>query len=295
MTLEDLGVSPEKVKGDEAWALCPNPNHPDNSPSWSINLETGEHFCFSCGWGGNYLLLVNTAKGFKGDEPLGEEWIRKHGGIDVARKKLRGEQAYTKKKAEQVSDADLALFESRIPMWALKDKDIIQESCDAYGTLWDPAKDAWILPVRDPRTGALMGWQSKSKRHFLNFPDNVEKSTALYGYHLLGDTAYLEESPLDCNRLWTYGVDGAVSGYGVHVSDVQMELICDRVKTLFVCLDNDEAGRLKEAEIWRKYRGRTRLMFANYDGIKAKDHGEMTPEEIEFSIENAISAVRFRP
>jgi hypothetical protein len=296
LTLPELGINIEKInKKGEAWALCPSPKHFERKASWSINLDSGEHNCFSCGWGGNYLYLVEQVTGLKQDEA--EAWVRKRGGIGVARKKLRGEKAYEARKAEEITEADLALFDTEIPMWALKDRDIIQESADAYGTLWDPSRDAWILPVRDPDTGRLLGWQVKSKRDFLNYPDALEKSRSWYGYHLLGDTAYVEESPLDCNRLWTYSVDGAVSSYGVNISDEQMELLVDHpsVKRVILCLDNDAAGRKVERRIWTEYRHRTRLYFANYDGIEAKDHGEMAPEEIAFSIENPISSIRFRP
>jgi DNA primase len=295
LTLPDLGIDVHKVAKDEAWSLCPNPKHADRSPSWSINLTTGEHNCFACGWGGNYLMLVEHETGL--DTEQAEAWVRKRGGIDVARKKLRGEQAYTKKQAEEINEADLVFFDAEIPGWALRERDLVQESCERYGVMWDPKKDQWIFPIRDVLTQQLLGWQAKGKGTFRNVPDAVEKATAVFGYHLLGDTAYVEESPADCVRLDSYQVEGAVSGFGVHISDFQMEAIIDhpKVKRVVMCLDNDRAGRLKEAEIWNTYRSRTRLYFANYDGIKAKDHGEMTPEEIAFSLDNAISALRFRP
>lgn len=296
LTLPELNIEIEKIsKKGEAWAVCPNPKHPDRKASWSINLDSGEHNCFSCGWGGTFFYLVEQVTRL--DDEKTESWIRKRGGIDVARKKLRGEKAFTPKQAEEITEADLALFSERIPKWALTDRDIIQESCEAYGTLWDDREDAWILPVRNPVTGLLWGWQFKAKRKFLNHPDALEKSLALYGYHLLGETAYVEESPLDCNRLWTYSIEGAVSSYGVHISDEQMDLLVEhpKVKRVVMCLDNDKAGREQERKVWTEYRHRTRLYFANYDGIDAKDHGEMTPEEMEFSISKPISALRFRP
>lgn len=296
LTLPDLGIDVEKVtKKGEAWAICPNPRHDERDASWSINLDTGSHNCFSCGWGGNYLYLVEQTKRLEPEHA--EEWIRDRGGISVARKKLRGEKVWEKTKAEPLTEADLALFDARIPMWALKERDIIQEACDAYGILWNTPRKQWILPIRDPFTGSLLGWQAKDKGIVLNEPEDVEKSVTLFGYHLLGDTAYVEESPLDCARLWTYGVEGAVSPYGVHFSDYQMDLIVEhpKVKRVVMCLDNDRAGRNKEREVWQEYRGRTRLYFANYERTDNKDHGEMTPEEIAYSIEHPISALRFRP
>src|SRR5688500_6546307 len=91
LTLPELGIDVEKVtKKGEAWAICPNPEHPERSASWSIKLDDGQHNCFSCGWGGNYLMLVETVTNH--DEEKATQWIRKRGGIDVARKKLRGEK-----------------------------------------------------------------------------------------------------------------------------------------------------------------------------------------------------------
>lgn len=261
-----------------------------------MNLETGEHFCFSCGFRGNYVDLVMVAKDVEHDEAVA--WVRKHGGVAVARRKLRGEVGFKKKEAEQVTEADLALFDDP-PKWALKDKDVDLESCQAYGVLWDTANERWVFPIREPYTDRLLGWQAKNKRVFLNHPEHLEKSLTLFGFDLLVKggfkTAYLYESPVDAVRLHTYGVDGAVSSWGVFVSDFQMGLLCDTVDTLYVCLDNDDAGRKQEAEIWRNYRHQTRLMFANYEHTRKKDHGEMPPEDVEWSLTNAISGLRYRP
>jgi hypothetical protein len=279
LTLPELGIDIEKITRGEAWALCPNPKHFDHEASWSINIDTGQHYCFSCGWGGNFLILVKARQRYSEDEDA-EVWIRQHGGIDVAIKKLRGDRAYEKQQAEEVHEADLAFFEDP-PKWALKERDIDLYSAREFGVRWDPARDCWIFPVRDPETGVLRGWQSKGRK-MLNFPEHLEKADTLFGYHLLGDTAYLEESPIDPVRLHTYNIDGAVSGYGVHV-----------------CLDNDAAGRRKERDLWTRYRSQIRMLFANYDHVQddnyKKDHGEMTPDEIDWSLTNAIPALRFRP
>ena len=39
-----------KRDGSELVAKCPA--HEDRKPSWSINANSGQHHCFSCGWGG---------------------------------------------------------------------------------------------------------------------------------------------------------------------------------------------------------------------------------------------------
>jgi hypothetical protein len=302
LTLADLKIEVEKINGDEGWALCPGPHaqtmgKQDHKASWSINLETGQHHCFSCGWGGPFIVLVKWMYDWEDKDEKAEEWIRRHGGIGVAKKKLQGLGGFEKKQAEAVTEADLALFTDP-PLKALNSRDVDVESCREYGVLWDPEKEQWIFPIRDPYDNHLMGWQAKNKRLFLNYPDHVEKAHTLFGFHLLDglDTAYLYEAPIDPVRMHTYGLDGAVSSFGVHVSDTQLSLLADTVDTLYLCLDNDAAGRKMERQIWTDWRHAfRRLMFVNYDHTRLKDHGEMAIEDVEWSINNAISAVRYRP
>lgn len=69
-----------RADGGELWARCPA--HDDTKPSWSINVQSGVHHCFSCGWGGGPAALVLQALGV---EELAWtprdawEWIRAQG------------------------------------------------------------------------------------------------------------------------------------------------------------------------------------------------------------------------
>lgn len=58
--LERLGIAVTQRDGAERWARCPA-HAPDKSPSWSVNVHTGQHHCFSCGWGGGAAALVIRA------------------------------------------------------------------------------------------------------------------------------------------------------------------------------------------------------------------------------------------
>src|SRR5215469_14851288 len=57
--LQELDIKYKELSG-EAVAKCPSPNHNDKHPSWSCNLKTGVHYCFSCGFSGNLASLVQT-------------------------------------------------------------------------------------------------------------------------------------------------------------------------------------------------------------------------------------------
>lgn len=60
--LKNLGIEPE-VRGRQAVAPCPNPDHDDGSPSWAIVVDRedakyGVHGCWSCGLRGNIITLA---------------------------------------------------------------------------------------------------------------------------------------------------------------------------------------------------------------------------------------------
>lgn len=292
--LVDLKVDIEKVTRDEAWARCPY--HSERNASWSINLDDGKHNCFSCGAGGTFLdLLLHLRDDM--DEEQAREWIRKHSGMLRAAKILRGDNTWKKREAEKVTEADLALF-SAPPKEALRSRDITAESCEVFGVLYVPDTERWILPVRDPYTNELRGWQEKGDGYFKNHPEGLVKSDTLFGFDVcqrLGTTTMVivVESPLDAVRLWTYGY-AAVATYGVNVSAEQMRLLAETFDIIVLALDNDRAGDKVSVKMWKEYLGRARLRYFNYGDVEDKDPGTMHIDDIDWAVDNAVSAVSFR-
>jgi DNA primase len=112
----------------------------------------------------------------------------------------------------------------------------------------------------------------------------------LFGYEVfpLDAPAVLVESPLDVVRMHTAGLSGGLATYGAEWTDAQMRLILEVASELIIGFDNDKGGH-KAAQLLlhgdkkdkrRGYIGSIRCFLANYDGIKAKDPGEMTDEQI---------------
>lgn len=280
--LDALGIA-YTVKGDEAQANCPA--HKDFHPSWSCNLTTGMHNCFSCGFSGSFVRLVTHLRGCSQREAADwcsgfqREW-------DQVRVTVLPD-APAVRPVRQYSEADLALFIPP-PDWALDERNLTAEACAAYGVLFDLDEEAWILPIRDPETGKLWGWQEKSEHHFRNRPHGVRKAQTLFGYQTLaeGATAILVESPLDAARIWAAGIPGAVASFGVEVSETQLDLIVDRCARLIVALDDDDAGDKRCAQLRRFTRIPVR--FFDYADSGAKDPGEMTDSQIRHGVEHAI-------
>jgi len=77
MLLEALGIRATR-RGRKLFAVCPNPDHPDKSPSWAIvddqgHAQHGGHHCFSCKFGGGPWELVQAVRGV--DEQEASEYV----------------------------------------------------------------------------------------------------------------------------------------------------------------------------------------------------------------------------
>ena len=306
--LESLGMDYD-TRSHEANALCPahlaRTGREDHSPSWWINLESGMHLCFSCGYKGNILHLVcdvmqfytKIADSFVYDYRAAEEWLA--GTIEVSPEKLmeivRALPNYVESypKPVPMSEARLVLF-TEPPQDALDGRNITAESAQAYGVLWDPKKANWVLPLRDPHLNDLMGWQEKGtlQRTFFNRPTGLQKSKTLFGVqNQQKDLVVVVESPLDCLRLFSAGFRSAVAICGAIPSTEQVRLLrySDRIIAAF---DNDAAGKKASKEMLefaRKYG--LNLSYFNYGSTGKKDPGDLTDDEIAWGIHNAKSSV----
>lgn len=286
-------------RGAEVHGLCPmhkeRTGKPDTHPSWWINSETGYHFCFSCGYKGNLYSLVRDVKGISYHDA--KDFINEQGPLPLnsLAQRLKDLPMYIQPEEEAIpmSEARLAVYVDP-PAEELKKRFITSKAAKHHGVLWDAKTSAWILPIRDPDNYSLLGWQEKSAtgRFFKNQPPGVKKSKTVFGVEVMAtDILVVVESPLDVPRLASAGVEGAIAVYGAFPSEEQAKIM-RRADKIIIAFDRDEAGR-KACESIRPY-GRKfglNLFFFNYEGITAKDPGDMTINEIHQGIEKAKSVI----
>ena len=297
--MAELGIEVLRVNGDEAQAKCPahfeRTGKEDRHPSFSVNVEAGMANCFSCGFRGPFVVLVEYVLKCDRDDAVG--WVRARGGIDRARRILDESKSLTSvDTTTQINEASLALFVDP-PAEALAKRGISLEAAQYYGVLWDAEKARWITPIRDPDTGKLWGWQAKNERYFRNRPNDVTKSKTLFGLEQFEEgIAILIESPLDVLRIFTAGVEGSLSAYGAGVSVAQMEIVEDITDECIVGLDNDKDGTTYSKWLKETYGHRLTMKFLNYADFDEdiKDPGDMSDEQIRYSIETAISSTQVR-
>ena len=300
--LQELGIDIIRETNNEISAKCPahleRTGKEDAHPSWSVNAISGDHNCFSCGFKGSFVDLVRYI--LQTDRSDAVTWTRNRGGIERVRASLgigvkASDLVESNDERGIVNEASLALFVEP-PADALAKRNISREAARHFGILWDVDKEQWIIPIREPGTAKLIGWQEKNERWFRNRPNNVKKSTCLFGLDVFpGGRAVLLESPLDVARLYTAGIAGGLSSYGVQVSADQMGILRDRVDLTVIALDNDTDGRRLSDRLRKSHAQKMRMRYFNYDAAPdAKDVGDMTDDQIRFGVDNANSAILAR-
>ena len=292
--LLNLDVSMVAQRGNEVNGLCPmhkaRTGNDDHSPSWWVNLETGVHLCFSCGYKGNMYTLVRDLKGM--DHFDIQDFLKEKTELplDILMKRLKDLPQYiTPDEPIGMSEARLAVF-TDVPDKELKKRFLTREATDAHGVVWDTKNSAWILPIREPNDFSLWGWQEKGStgRFFKNYPAGVKKSKTVFGVHILDESKplWVVESPLDAVRLTGLGYN-AIATYGAIISEDQGKLM-RRATQLISAFDNDQAGKKASEQMLgfsRKYG--FDLRYFNYSGIDVKDVGDMTEKEIAHGLETA--------
>ena len=291
--LDRLGIEVMRINGSEIQGHCPGhlkrTGKEDNNPSWWINSDTGAHICFSCGFKGGVTSLIEFVQGI--DFESAKQWMTDGVELTRALDKATRRQPVLKEVVD-ISEANLAAFVDP-PIEQLKSRGITQEAAALYGVRWDLLKRCWILPIRDPLSGKLWGWQEKgTNRYFRNYPTGVNKSQAAFGYgQYQGGLMVVVESPLDVARMASVGLLGGISTYGSAVSKTQINLIRG-AEAVLVAMDNDEAGRESSKAIleWSVRLG-FEVRFFDYSGIDVKDIGGMSKAEIYRGIENAKHSI----
>jgi DNA primase len=308
-TMVELGVEDMRENGDEISGRCPmhyaRLGKIDRHSSWSVNANTAMFNCFSCGYKGAFALLVRDMLGITWEEA--ESWIRSRGSIERARTLLYGpEETVTKPEvidtSKRYTEAHLALFDEP-PQWACDERDLYPDAVHDLGILWDTKTDRWILPVRDPETFRLWGWQEKGPGFFRNRPRNMTKSHTLFGIDAFdASNVVLVESPLDVVKInQALDVNAGLASMGASVSDEQIALILERTDRLIIALDNpslDATGARSAADLQRRAAGRgLTVRFLDYDvAPDCKDPGDMSDDEINRAVDQAYSTIlaRFR-
>jgi hypothetical protein len=295
-TLSSLGLEVNDTRGDEIQINCPahkeRTGKEDRNPSLWINADSGAFICFSCQWKGNIYTLIEQVGGVAGG-----------GNVDVAARvesslrsrfqRLTNPKEIKHEEPVIIHESMLSAFKG-VPNFICLSRGLLPDVAWKYGVRWNSNDKSWIIPIRDPLTNKLMGWQEKGhERRIFKNTTRVKKSDALFGYDLYeGGDMIVVESPLDVIRLASVGFPGGVAVYGCIVSDVQFNLIRGGKRVIFA-MDNDKAGNEATRDLLKRSKeaGLECWLF-NYSQTDMKDVGGMSQAEIVWGLENATHMLR---
>jgi 5S rRNA maturation endonuclease (ribonuclease M5) len=295
-TLTRLGVSVHDVRGDEIQITCPahreRTGKEDRNPSLWINADSGAFICFSCQWKGNLYTLVEQVGGVAPSNA--RSWVATGPGLLARFQRLvNHKEAKREEEPAIIHESMLSAFVG-VPTPVCLSRGLLPDIAWKYGVRWNANDKSWIIPIREPLTNKLIGWQEKGheRRTFKN-TSRVKKSDALFGYDLYeGGDMIVVESPLDVVRLASVGISGGVAAYGCAISQTQFNIIRGAGRVIFA-LDNDKAGNQATRDM-RKLAKEYGLdcWFFNYSQTDQKDVGGMSKAEIVWGIENATHILR---
>lgn len=276
--LMSIGVDVRR-SGQEISARCPvhlaRTGKHDNSPSWSMNSETGLWLCYSCGARGTLNGLVRE---LTGKDSLDVSVMLMNNSVDQL----------SAPRVERVVEPDIHHFlrYQTVPDKYLRTRGLSKETANEYGLRWDDNAQSWIIPIIGP-DGRLMGWQEKGSNYTRNYPIGVKKGNTLFGIERIKHpTVIVVESPLDVVRFSsTFSGMSCVATFGAQVTQKQMSLLVENASRLIVAFDNDEAGITSAKKVFADMPGlRGGVYWLKYSHTKAKDIGDMTDNEIEQAV-----------
>jgi hypothetical protein len=281
--LFELGLKDVRQRGEEITALCPmherNLGRPDRNASWGINVNSGLHQCFSCGYRGTVASLYYDLTGVMPGPELMAGMVVGQFLNSFAEPEVDDDEA-----VEEWDPGDLVPLSERM----LSRRYLTAESAKKFGVCFDRSRRCWFIPITTER-GELIGAQYKQVGAVINLPYDVPKSSTLFGlYPALGaghEVVAVVESPLDVVRLDVAGVP-AVATFGTMVSKHQVNLMNRYFRFVVRAFDNDAPGAQADEILANMLRRRGCPSTAwDYDGLydeeslPAKDPGAVPDDE----------------
>lgn len=322
--IEYFNIRNAKRTGDEIQFSCPFPEHyrGDRNPSAGMNTKTGKWNCFSCGRKGSIDTFVSDLEGI----PLAvaTRWLRE--GFSAAIKdrscKSTLKKAIKKKEVKKTSftlnSAVTDLFyvdwdrayeaynNKSLPrrLAYIFDRGFLPSTLKENKIGYDPHSKRIVIPLFSPE-GNLLGFKGRAtsskdlpkyvgigdKEHtYYGFP-TCKTSEFVFGIQSVNpsdDYAIIVEGEFDALMLRQNGYNAVALG-GSNLSDNQFKQLKQNCSKAILMLDPDKAGKKAEKKLVSALLRFIPLRIAQVP--KGTDPAEMSVEQIEHSLKNAINPI----
>lgn len=266
MILDVLGIKYRRNGIKSLVAKCPNPAHIDKKPSWDINIQKQNkrfciHSCFSCGFSGDIIGLVETCMGLKNrfqalkfisnllNKTLTEEFLYERNLMD--KKKFFEIRKIKKLKFKMPEEWELVNEDDEYWDYLTGDKRQLTPEIIERAKLGKCETGYYRKRVVAPiyfnkevvfffaRNNDDIRTVAKDARGW--YPKFSKSSYYVYPYDWLDfdlDYVILVEGVFDCLRLWSMGYKNVVCLFGNKISEIQAQLLFP-FKTIILVPDAD--------------------------------------------------------
>lgn len=307
--LSYLGIEISRETSDRFVAKCPNPEHSDRSPSWSMNKRTGQHYCFSCHFKGNAVTLAKELSGqplyriLGKDAPTAQNRKRNS---ELSRSYTRPTTKVKRRKPIQIEGSEYDPYQFSRSRSALRRLHITRSFVDHFDITY-------------MKYGRINGTEFADRLLFKVYEGgklrNIEgrgitddqHPKVLYPYKgdtfaVTADTLWNADSldrgqPLvlcegikDTIKIWRYVTQNVTSVFGNRLAERQRELI-SQFPYLIVFADNDEGGEALIDQIDELIDDRE--FYVAIPPQRGQDPADMTRSELQSAIEHPIEAVDY--
>ena len=242
----------------------PHHNNGDRNPSACLNVEKKLYVCYTLGWGGDLLRLIQKMENADGlaDMELGgllTGSVKKSDDLRAEILKLMDRSHPHPIELPRYADTILAPWMVSHP-YMRENRGISQEAHQLLRLGYDPKLNRVVFPHFFD--GKLVGWQTRAIPPSNSWPGTTvqipkykntpgfPKAETLYAYDLADRhrRVVVVESPMSVAKALSLGIGNIVATFGAKVTEHQMHLLRDFPEVI-VWFDDDPAGRAGERNI----------------------------------------------
>lgn len=272
-------------KEDEIILTCVNINHNqgmEKNPDAHINLDPskaiyGWHHCFACNLSCSFVGFVQHY--FESSYDYAKNWLIENYG-ELASETIIIDDFITLKRQSKLKILDESILE-KYQHWTpyLAKRKLDRDICEKFKVRYDPKYRQVIFPIYDFNGKLKMLAKRSIDTKFFHMDADQEKE--VYGLNIIQKnsikTAVICEGPFDCLTSYMYGFPAiATLGTPSLYQITQINKSC--LNCLYLCMDNDEAGRKFTEFLKQNLDGRILLIEVFLPKSK-KDINDLSKEE----------------
>ena len=272
---------------DNIMVTCPfHKNGQENKPSSGISTKDGVFHCFTCGTVRTFAEVLSYCLGYLNDNgQAGKKWIIDNiANTQIEQRELSFKLSRDIAKKSYISEEELDSYRYYHPY--MFQRKLTEKIIDKFDVGYDIKTNSITFPVRDINGNVLFIARRRVDYKYFNYPSGVEKP--LYGIYELSKNAkhvIICESIFNALTCYVYGKE-AIALNGTGSKEQLEELLKLGVRTIYLGLDNDDAGNKGTEKIYKKLKGHF-LLYRMIFPI-GKDINDLTKEEFDNIFYNAV-------